>query len=147
MSLLPPNPMKPMIIIPPGLMAQSEIKLLRDNGICVVTAKDPAKIKFVDPLPAASSRTQIEDAAIKLSRTILKQGTYNEESRANMAKMFVDLVVSGTALDPRPSQAEAEKREYDQARLEEVRRLAREDAKAEHLAKKSKAEAQKEKPK
>jgi hypothetical protein len=56
--------MKPMIILPPGVMDDENIKLLRENDICVVVAEDPAKVRFVDPIPAASNRAQMEQAAI-----------------------------------------------------------------------------------
>ena len=49
--------MKPMIILPPDVMDKENIDLLRENGICVVVAKDPAKVRFVDPIPAVASRT------------------------------------------------------------------------------------------
>lgn len=40
------------MIIPPELMSADDVKLLNENGICVVIATDPSKVKFVDPLPA-----------------------------------------------------------------------------------------------
>lgn len=115
-------------------MSPEDIKMLRDNAICVVVATNPATVKFLDPIPAAASRTKIENAAIALSRIILKRGTYDDNSRGSFAKMYVDLLAKGTPLDPEPSLAEREKEYFDQAKLDELRRLAKEEAKAERAA-------------
>ncbi len=127
--------MKPIIILPPGAMSQEDIELLRGNELCVVVAKNPATVKFVDPIPAASSRTKIEDAAIKLSRKVLSQGFWSSEStRSDMTRAFIDILVNGTPLDPSGTQEEREKRIFDEAKAEQIRVLAREEAKAERLA-------------
>ena len=136
--------MNPMIILPYGQMLESQIKLLRDNGICVVTAKDPSKIRFVDPIPAASSRTQMENAAIKLSRLLLN-GTWNPPDRSldrsDFCRFFVEFLVEGTPLDKSGTVADREKIEYNYAHLDEVRKMAREDARAERESKKAKQAA------
>jgi len=133
--------MKPMIILPPEVMDNENITLLRENGICVVVAKDPAKVRFVDPIPAASSRTKVEQAAITLSRKVLKHGFWNNDAtRQLLASNYVDILVKGTPLDPDPSQEEVEKEVYHAARLDEMRKLAREDARAERAAKNAKVE-------
>jgi hypothetical protein len=133
--------MKPIIILPPNEMSDHNINMLRENGLCVVVAKHPAAVKFVDPLPAVSSRTQIEDAAIRLSRKLLSdQGTnYDYNTKAAFSRMYVQLLVAGTPLDPEPTQQEIEKRVFDETKLDELRKLARDEAKAERLeAKKAK---------
>lgn len=133
-------PMKPMIILPPNAMSSEHMKLLRENHICVVTAKNPAEVKFVDPIPAVSSRSKIEDAAIRFSRKVLNQGYWSTDStRKELSATFFEILVNGTPLDPKPSQKEQEQKAYDFERIEEMRRLAREDAKAERAALKAKA--------
>ena len=136
--------MKPIIILPPDTMSEEHIKLLRENDLCVVVAKDPAKVKFVDPIPASSSRTQMESAAIKLSR-ILLNGSWGHWSqsgcigRDTAAKIYVDLLVEGTPLEHGYVEpAVREQNIFDQAKADELRKLAREEAKAEHAAKKAK---------
>lgn len=129
--------MKPIIILPPDKMSPDDIKMLRDNEICVVVASDPSAIKFLDPIPAASSRTKIEDAAIRLSRKILNTGCYDENTRANFARMYVELLAEGTPLDSKPSQAEQERQIFDAEKRNELQRLAREEAKAERAAAKA----------
>ena len=120
-------------------MSKDDIERLRKNELCVVVAANPATVKFVDPIPAASSRTKIEDAAITLSRRILTPGFLsNHQSRENLTAMFVDILVHGTPLDPAPSQAEMEKQIFDSAKADELRRLAKEEAKAERAAAKTK---------
>lgn len=126
--------MKPMIILPPNAMSDHNIGLLRENGICVVVAKNPSDVKFLDPIPSVASRSQIEAAAIALSRKILKCGTYNEESRSNFARLYVDLLVKGTPLDP---EKEKEEQIFKAAKEDEIRRLAREEAKSERQKQKS----------
>lgn len=130
-------PMKPMIILPPDAMSAEDIAELRKNHLCVVVAKDPALVKFVDPIPAQSSRTDIENAAIQLSRKMLTGDLYDSETKKDFAREFVDILVRGTPLDSRPTQAEHEKAVFNAAKDDELRRLAREEAKAERAAAKA----------
>ncbi len=132
--------MKPMIIIPPGQMAQSEIKLLRDNDICVVVAKNPEKLKFVDPIPAISQRGEIETAAIKFTRLMLNPNMWNNAEahwdKGDMAKMFTKYLIEGSSLDSRGTKQEQEKSWYDQARRDEIEKIARTEAREERESKK-----------
>lgn len=130
--------MKPVMILPPDTMGEADIKLLNDNGFCVVIANDPAKVKFVDPLPAASNRTEIENAAIRLSRKLLAKETcpWNDGGRATIASMFVEILAQGTPLDPRGTREQQEQRVIDDARSDELRKIGREEARAEREAKK-----------
>ena len=99
--------MKPMIILPIKTMSEEDIQLLRDNGLCVVEAYDPSLVKFVDPMPVASNRTQLEQAAIQFSRIILNHEGwykhYNLEAmnRSSFCKLYVDCLVAGTPMDKR----------------------------------------------
>lgn len=127
--------MKPLIIMPKGAMSSKDKEKLTKNNICVVEAETPSLVKFVDSVPEIASRTQIEQAAIQLSRKILQRSTWNNDDTAKeMAKMYVDLLIKGTPLDSRPTQAEQEKQIFDEAKADELRRLAREEAKAERAA-------------
>jgi hypothetical protein len=54
------SPMKPIVILPPGAMSKEDIDRLRNNNLCVVEAQEPGLVKFLDPIPAISSRTEIE---------------------------------------------------------------------------------------
>jgi len=119
-------------------MSQADIKKLESNQICIVVARDPARVKFFDPIPAVSSRTEIENAAIKLSRLCLN-GSWtgsNTLDRKDLTKFFVEFLVKGTPLDPNGTREEVESGVYDNAKWDEIRRLAREDARAEREAKK-----------
>jgi hypothetical protein len=132
-------------------MAEKYIKALNDNDFCVVQAKDPSKIQFLDPIPAQSSRTKIDSAAIALSRIILngqfeKYTTNGYVGRELAAKIFVDLVVKGSPLDPLGSTEERCQSAYIQSKIEESARLGREDARAERLAKKEMAAKTSKKP-
>lgn len=87
--------MKPMIILPPGVMSEESIQMLRDNEICVVVAKNPAKVRFIDPLPCISSRTELEHAALQLAHKLLA-GEFNTKLnyvyRSDIAEMFVTIL-------------------------------------------------------
>ncbi len=134
--------MKPIIILPPDVMSEENIKLLRENDLCVVIAKDPCKVKFVDPIPAVSSRTQMETAALKLSRVLLN-GAWGNWTNANLvshsdiARIYTDILIAGTPLDKNGSNEEREQRYFNDEKMSEIRRLAREDAKAERAAAKT----------
>jgi hypothetical protein len=131
--------MKPIVILPPDTMSAEDVATLRDNGICVVVAADPAKVKFLDPIPAASCRTKIEAAAIALSRVILKGSLSTHVTRAEACTKFVELLTVGT---PIATNGETEEERTERVRAweldQETRRLARLDAKAERDAKRKK---------
>jgi len=136
--------MKPMIIIPPDTMTDADIQALRKNEICVVVAKDPAKVKFVDPIPAAAQRTQIEAAAIKLSRILLNGqwghvSTCSAIGRSEFARLYIECLIQGTSLDPSGSLQEREQEYFNNAKLTELNRLAKEEARAERAAAKAAA--------
>ena len=132
--------MKSMIILPPELMDAANIKQLQDNDICVVVASDPARVRFVDPIPSMSSRTQMEDAAIQLSRRLLN-GEFDGSTvrKSDFARLYVEILIKGSPLDIRGSTEEPRKRAFDQEKEAELYRLAREEAKAEREAKKKAA--------
>ncbi len=136
--------MKPIIILPPDTMSSEDIKTLRDNELCVVVASNPAAVKFVDPIPAVSQRTHIEDAAIKLSRKVINPGFWNDSTtREHLTRAFVDILLKGTPLDPMGTQQEQEREIFNITKADELRRLAREEAKAERAAIKAKAQSEK----
>jgi len=132
-----------MMIIPPDLMSETDRQLLNDNGICVVVAQDPGKVRFVDPLPVVSSRSQIEQAAIQLSRKLLNRKVFNTDWSGEkevswiIAQAFAQLLTIGTPLSGEPTQAELEQKVYDETKLQEMRVLAKEDARADHLRQKT----------
>src|SRR3990167_4559593 len=123
--------MNPIIILPPDTMSREDIEALKANGLCVVEAKEPAAVKFVDPIPAISSRTEIENAAIQLSRRILApeywQDGHNNQIRSTIVKTWYEILVKGSPLDPKKSRAEVEREIFDDAKYDEIRRLAREE--------------------
>jgi len=136
--------MKPIIILPPNQVSDKHVTELRKNDLCVVVAKDPAKVKFVDPIPAISSRTTIENACIKLSRILLNnswRGMINSDhlSAKDFAWLYIQMLTTGTPLDQRGGIAEQEQAIVDCARREELKKMAREDARAEREAKKKAA--------
>lgn len=136
--------MRPMIVLPCGEVSAEDIQCLRDNGLCVVEAANPGNVKFVDPMPAASCRTEMENAAIKLSRILLNHSgwydhRWNLESmnRNDFCALFVECLIVGTSLD-KQTRTEKEREIFEDAKHDELRRLAREEAKAERAALKAK---------
>lgn len=131
--------MKPVIILPPGQMNSTNMKMLRDNGFCVVVAKNPSAVQFIDPIPAVSNRTEIESAAIKLSRKVMNPGFWgNSDTRDVMCRTFMDILMNGTPLDPRGTKEEQERVIQERARQDELAKIAREEARAEREAKRLK---------
>lgn len=132
------------MILPVGLMSKANIAELRKNEFCIVECKDPARVKFIDPIPAMSQRGKIEDAAIRLSRLLLNAQAWSKPdgywTAQAIAKTYVEILVEGTPLDSRGTKEERESSCYDTARMEEVQKIAREDARAERAKKKSDAE-------
>lgn len=131
--------MKPLIILPKGAMSEKDREELTKNDICVVEAEDPSLLKFVDSIPAIASRTEIENAAIQLSRKVLNKDTwqYNSDMPKDVAKMFIDILIKGTPLDSRPTPQEQENKIFNEAKADELRKLAREEAKTERTAAKA----------
>ena len=140
--------MKPMIIIPNGVMTKENLDILRSNDICIVECKDPSKVKFVDPIPASTSRTEMEIAAIRLSRMLLTWQFANGSPlnpdyairKDHVAKFYVDLLIEGTPLSSAGTKEEQQQKLFDETKNEEIRKIAREEACAESKAKR---EAQK----
>lgn len=132
-------PVKPMMIVPPDTMSEDDLKRLRENNICVVVSKDPSAVKFLDPIPAAASRTKIEDAAIQLSRRLLRGELFTSqpETKRCIAALYVELLVQGTPLQQTATPQEVEKEVFDNAKHDEICRIAREEAKEEQAAKKA----------
>jgi hypothetical protein len=97
--------MKPIVILPEGLMSREDIAKLEGNFLCAVECKDPSKVKFLDPIPSAGDRGKIARAAIELSRIVLTGAwgqyfTGEALGRQQMSRIFCDLLMKGTELDP-----------------------------------------------
>lgn len=90
--------MKPIVILPPGALSQEDIKKLEENGLCVVVAKDPSTVKFLDPIPSVIGRDAKDQAAIELSRRLLLHDS-NCPERRDICKMYVDILLRGEKLD------------------------------------------------
>src|SRR5712664_689478 len=145
---IPPNDnrMKPILIIPVDTMAAEHIKRLNDNGICPVEAKNPALVKFLDPIPSAAERSQLEIATLKFSRKMLNRETFINAQRnwieygfADVCRLFMACLIEGRALDSNPTKQEKEEVYFEQEKRHELQRLAKEEAKAERTAAKAKA--------
>lgn len=83
---------KPIIILPRGEMSKKDIATLNANHLCVVEAKDPSKVRFVDPPP--EGYTVQEKAAIQLFRTIAAKSAFSI-NRSTFAEMYVDIILTG----------------------------------------------------
>jgi hypothetical protein len=44
-----PSKIRPVIILPPEEMSESDINKLHENGFCVVVAKHPDQVRFMEP--------------------------------------------------------------------------------------------------
>jgi hypothetical protein len=138
--------MRPIIIVGEGVMDEKNMQMLRDNGLCVVMVSSPEAVKFLDTIPAMMGRSLPEQAAIKLSRKLFDERTYRESDyetsnggllREDVARMYADILIKGTELDPEPTKAERERKIYDDSRDEEIRKIAREEAREEAARRKA----------
>lgn len=139
--------MKPIIVLPPDTISPEDIEKLRENGLCVITSKDPTAVKFLDPIASAADRPKAEQAAIELSRVLLhgiwsKYSCTSTISRADIAQMFVDIFTKGTDLGREDRRAAAEQI-YQHAKASEIEKIAREEAREERAAKKAEKAAAK----
>ena len=64
--------MKPVMIVPKGALSKADLKRLNDNFICVVEAKDPAAVRWMEPYPQGYNVQEL--AAIELARGLLRDG-------------------------------------------------------------------------
>lgn len=149
-KLFPGSGMKPMMILPPDGLSAEDIQKLNDNGICTVVAKNPNVLRFLDPIPVVAQRTQMEQAAIRMSRRLLNWNFRNNSgmiveslSKSYILNLWVSLLIEGTSMDQNGSKEEQLQRAYDEEHEEELRRLARADAKAAHQQKKALSVAKK----
>lgn len=141
--------MKPMIILPKGQMSVADMKTLRENNVCVVEAKDPAKFKFVDPIPAMSCRNKMEEAAIRLSRRIINWDFTNQDGglyKKDAIGMYLQFLVEGTSLSLKGDKEEQEQRVIDNARFDELQRIGREEAREVRKKQKEETAAKQAKP-
>ena len=78
----------------------------------------------------------IEQAAVQLSRILLNGtwGPQQEIGRQKICSLFVECLVKGTKLDRNPTQQERESTIYNEIKEQEIRRLAREEARVEREA-------------
>lgn len=138
--------MQPILIVKLGTMSNDDIALLNANGICTVISEDPTQVKFLDPIPSISSRSEIEESAIALARKVMSPGTWNsDDTRKYICSVYMDILVKGTRLDPAPTEKEVYKKNFDEAKADEVRKIAREEAREERAAAKAQRQAEQDK--
>lgn len=89
--------MKPVIIITPDNLGEEDIKQLRDNGVCVVIAKDPSGLKYYDYTPKKIG--SMDQAAIDCFRTLLNAGKGWEHLQSNFGAMFAQRLIKGTDME------------------------------------------------
>ncbi len=131
--------MKPIIIIPPDTLSPEDIQQLRDNDLCVIVAKDPKDVRFLDPIPAAKDRSKMEQAAILMSRRLLNGfGSGSTFTKSSFANLFIEILIEGSPLDLNGTEEEQHERLFKREKEAEIVRLARIEAKAEREAKKKK---------
>ena len=129
-----------MMILPPNAVSKEDVKKLNNNGICTVVAKNPASLQFVDPIPSLSSQTQMENASIMLSRKLLSGHGYVYDNfgkigRLDIIRLYVELLIEGTSLDVRGTKEEQRQKLFEDEKDNELRRLARVEARKQHQEK------------
>ena len=96
MSDQPVKRMAPVIVLPEGAMKRADMNLLRKNGFLVVEAKEPDKVRFMEPPPNGYSEQ--ERAAIKLCRWLTtKRGSL---MYSDITEALVRFFIEGSPLQP-----------------------------------------------
>lgn len=94
-----PKRVRPIIILPPDAMSEKDMEALRRNGVCVVTAKDPAAVRFTEPPPYGY--TLQEKAAIGLCRVLFDLSNAGTWTRREIAERYAYILIEGTPLSAR----------------------------------------------
>ena len=90
---------KPVILLQYRSISKANIKLLRDNGLCVVECKDPTKVRFMDPPPMSYSVQEL--AAIELARGLLRDGKlpgHGYNVKAACGALYAEILLRGDPL-------------------------------------------------
>jgi hypothetical protein len=90
---------KPVIVLPPDQMSREDINELRTAGFCVVEAKDPSLVRFIEP-PVVSVSDQ-ERAALSLCRMLANPSKRESVfSGGTIAASLCDLLLNDGRLTP-----------------------------------------------
>lgn len=92
--------MKPVIVLPPGVMSKRDMKRLNDNDFCVVECKEPERVRFCEPPPLGYSVQ--EKAAIQLSRRLLAAKNSWNINRKDLCEILADCLMEGWPLTGSP---------------------------------------------
>ena len=90
------NRMKPVIILPVEHVSKDDIAELRANGFCVIEAKEPDSVRFMEPPPMGYSEQ--EKAAIKLCRHLLAQPNHANFTRESISSLLSWFFIQGSPL-------------------------------------------------
>lgn len=96
----PQQRMKPVIILPIGTMKKKDIQQLRENLFCVVEAKKPEDIRFMEPPPQGYSAQ--EKAAMALCRFVVAQRTDKILYAGHLKEFLCDVLINGSPLQAQP---------------------------------------------
>lgn len=88
--------MKPVIVLPPKSVSKADIKELRENGICVIVAKDPSVVRFIEPPP--NGYNEQEKAAIKLCRYLVRRDNTASCGRQEIMALLAHFFIEGSPL-------------------------------------------------
>lgn len=89
---------RPVIVLPTGQVTKEDIAVLRENGMCVVEAKDPSLVRFMEPPPNGYSEQ--ERAAISLCRHLLRNYQTSHWTKAEIHEILVHAFTEGSPLKP-----------------------------------------------
>lgn len=125
-----PKQMKPMIVLPVGEVTPEDIQQLRDNGICVIEAKEPANVRFVEPLESSLGQDDFARAAIQLTRRILC-GEVGGFAKGDCSKLLAEILIKGSPIDPAETPQEYAANLFDEFKDCEIAELAKKAAEIE----------------
>lgn len=91
---------KPILIVRAGDISEADVQKLTDNGVCVVQAKDPSRVRFVEPPPMDCSAH--ERAALASMRHLLSSDNVGAWNRGDVQALFARYIIRGTPLAATP---------------------------------------------
>lgn len=90
-----PSKIRPVIILPPDEMSEDDIGKLNNNGFCVVVAKHPDQVRFMEP--PLQSYPAPERAALKLCRVIMASREKNVTLQ-DLTQRLCDFLMEGVPI-------------------------------------------------
>lgn len=89
--------MAPVIVVPTGEISKEDLALVRENGFCVIEAKNPDAVRFMEPPPNGYSEQ--ERAAIALCRHLMRFEGDRNWTKREIGNLLAQFFIQGSPLE------------------------------------------------